>query len=180
MSNNLNLALRLSYDGKAVTTGARQNVKDINRIKETTKEQSKVVQDESAKQVDHSRKTAASLNTIPTAIHNQIPAYQRVGVSQAAAMKQQSSAARNYVNELNNTPKAIDKQVVANEKAAVSQKTTSAKKDASVRQSVTELNRVPAAINKQITAQKKPAVRCKPSPYYAATRGYDPPAGVNE
>ena len=158
MSNNLNLALRLSYDGKAVTTGARQNVKDINRIKETTKEQSKVVQDESAKQVDHSRKTAASLNTIPTAIHEQIPAYQRVGVSQAAAMKQQSSAARNYVNELNNTPKAIDKQVVANEKAAVSQKTTSAKKDASVRQSVTELNRVPAAINKQITAQKKAAV----------------------
>ncbi|WP_232525457.1 tape measure protein [Pseudoalteromonas sp. 1_2015MBL_MicDiv] len=158
MSNNLNLALRLSYDGKAVTTGARQNVKDINRIKDTTKEQSKFAQDESAKQIDHSRKTATSLSTIPTAIHEQIPAYQRVGVSQAAAMKQQSSATRNYVNELNNPPKAIDKQVVANEKAAVSQKTTSAKKDASVRQSVTELNRVPVAINKQITAQKKAAV----------------------
>jgi len=32
MSNNLNLALRLSYDGRAVTTGARQNVTELNRI----------------------------------------------------------------------------------------------------------------------------------------------------
>tara|TARA_R110000851_G_scaffold158526_2_gene301584 strand:+ start:3127 stop:6054 length:2928 start_codon:yes stop_codon:yes gene_type:complete len=32
MSNKLNLALRLSYDGKAVSTGARQNVNDLNRI----------------------------------------------------------------------------------------------------------------------------------------------------
>lgn len=32
MSNKLNLALRLSYDGKAVSAGARQNVNDLNRI----------------------------------------------------------------------------------------------------------------------------------------------------
>ncbi|PAJ72032.1 phage tail protein, partial [Pseudoalteromonas sp. NBT06-2] len=32
MSNNLNLALRLRYDGKAVTTGAQKNVRDLNRI----------------------------------------------------------------------------------------------------------------------------------------------------
>ena len=32
MSNNLNLALRLAYDGKAVTTGAQRNVRDLNTI----------------------------------------------------------------------------------------------------------------------------------------------------
>ncbi|MBS3796671.1 tape measure protein [Pseudoalteromonas sp. BDTF-M6] len=32
MSNNLNLALRLRYDGRAVSAGARQNVAELNRI----------------------------------------------------------------------------------------------------------------------------------------------------
>ncbi|SFD55263.1 tape measure protein [Pseudoalteromonas denitrificans] len=32
MSNNLNLALRLRYDGKAVTTGAQKNVRDLNQL----------------------------------------------------------------------------------------------------------------------------------------------------
>lgn len=32
MSNNLNLALRLAYDGKAVTAGAQKNVRDLNNI----------------------------------------------------------------------------------------------------------------------------------------------------
>lgn len=39
MSNNLNLALRLSYDGKAVTTGARQNVNELNRIPQAVQRQ---------------------------------------------------------------------------------------------------------------------------------------------
>ena len=39
MSNNLNLALRLSYDGKAVTTGARQNVNELNRISQAVQRQ---------------------------------------------------------------------------------------------------------------------------------------------
>ncbi|MFK3858294.1 tape measure protein [Pseudoalteromonas rhizosphaerae] len=39
MSNNLNLALRLSYDGKAVTTGARQNVNELNRIQQAVQRQ---------------------------------------------------------------------------------------------------------------------------------------------
>ncbi|WP_259369892.1 tape measure protein [Pseudoalteromonas sp. MT33b] len=158
MSNNLNLALRLRYDGKAVTAGARQNVNDINRIKEAAKEQSRVAKDESAKQVDSFSKKTSALNRVPIAIHEQIPAYQRVGVSQAAAMKQQSNAVRNYANELNVLPKAIDKQAVANEKSVVSQKTTSAKNNASVRQSVTELNRVPESIQRQVTAQNKAAL----------------------
>ena len=40
MSNNLNLALRLSYDGKAVTAGARQNVNELNRINQAVQRQS--------------------------------------------------------------------------------------------------------------------------------------------
>ncbi|KPH64163.1 tape measure protein [Pseudoalteromonas porphyrae] len=39
MSNNLNLALRLSYDGRAVTTGARQNVTELNRIQQAVQRQ---------------------------------------------------------------------------------------------------------------------------------------------
>lgn len=39
MSNKLNLALRLSYDGKAVTTGARQNVNELNRIQQAVQRQ---------------------------------------------------------------------------------------------------------------------------------------------
>ncbi|MBB1419710.1 tape measure protein [Pseudoalteromonas sp. SG44-1] len=39
MSNNLNLALRLSYDGRAVTTGARQNVNELNRIPQSVQRQ---------------------------------------------------------------------------------------------------------------------------------------------
>ena len=32
MNNQLNLALRLKYDGKAVSSGAARNVNDLNRI----------------------------------------------------------------------------------------------------------------------------------------------------
>ena len=39
MSNNLNLALRLSYDGRAVTAGARQNVNELNRIPQAVQRQ---------------------------------------------------------------------------------------------------------------------------------------------
>jgi tape measure domain-containing protein len=40
MSNNLNLALRLRYDGKAVTAGARQSVNELNRINQAVQRQS--------------------------------------------------------------------------------------------------------------------------------------------
>jgi tape measure domain-containing protein len=39
MSNKLNLALRLSYDGKAVSAGARQNVNELNRIPQAVQRQ---------------------------------------------------------------------------------------------------------------------------------------------
>jgi len=39
MSSNLNLALRLAYDGKAVTAGAKRNVRDLNAIPGAIKNQ---------------------------------------------------------------------------------------------------------------------------------------------
>ena len=59
MSNNLNLALRLSYDGKAVTAGARQNVHELHRINQAVQRQSAANQQLGASQAAVMRQQGA-------------------------------------------------------------------------------------------------------------------------
>ncbi|WP_235423429.1 tape measure protein [Pseudoalteromonas luteoviolacea] len=183
MKNQLNLALRIRYDGKAVTTGTAKNLQDLNRLpgaiqsqvganQRLSESQSKVAKSQTAVSKAVSTGTNQNLqdlNRLPGAIQNQVKANQRLGASQAKVMQQQTamskavtSGTNKTINDLNRLSDAIKNQIAANQRlgesqAKVLQQQAAMSKMAasSAHQHIHTLNRVPQTIQNQVAANQR-------------------------
>ena len=119
MSKNLNLALRLSYDGKAVTTGTNKNVKDLNNIERAISEQ-KVAQGNltatTRETGQENKRLSTSLNQVYRSFRpvNTSTNKQFIGLNKLTRSAHQSATANKKLSESSHQNSVVNRTLSTN------------------------------------------------------------------
>ncbi|MBQ4864378.1 tape measure protein [Pseudoalteromonas sp. MMG013] len=161
---DLNLALRLKYDGKAVTTGTAKNVRDLKAIHQAVSTQTKAhnaAQKPIAKQttalkavVSETQQASVVSKQLATVTQKQTTANKTAEAAQTshtASLKQQVNKSADAAKATTAAKQAVEKQTIATQKAAKAHKTVAAAVSASAKENAKSR----AAINKHVDANKR-------------------------